>query len=378
MRINKKIRIALITETLGAAGSEKQLYELAIRLNKKIFEVFVICLSNITDPFEKKLKEHDIEVHVIKKVMRWDFLMVLRVYFLIKRLKIDIIHAFLLGASFYGLIAGKLAGIKSIISSNRGRLKEKSFLRYYKHRFVLTKSSAVVVNSRSVEEFTKEFYSLKKNNMHMIHNGLDAKSFSPNEGEGLKIKHELGLDNARIILGTAGRLFPVKNHSFLLQNAKTLLSNDRNIFFLLIGEGPLLNQLKEQSRNLDIEKNVLFLGRKINMADYVNILDIFVLTSDSESLPNAILEAMSLKKPVITFDVGGCGELVKDGVNGFLVPYMNHDVFCDKIRLLINDDSLRYRMGEAGKEMALKNFSMEKMVNSMESLYMSLWNKYHS
>ncbi len=373
MKTNKKIKLALIIGTLAAAGSERQLYELAMRLNKKIFEIFVICLSQSTHPFGEKLKENGIKVYVVKRMVRFDPLQVIKIYFLIKKLKIDIIHSFLLDASFYGLAAGKMANTKFIIASNRGCFKERSYLRFFKNRTVLSRSSLVIANSKMVEKFTKQYYNLKKNNIITVYNGVDTSHFICNKHEGLIIRRELGFNDAKVIIGTVGRLFAVKNHRFLLQIARSLIQEYRNIYFLIVGEGPLLNQLREQSKTLNIEKNIIFLGKKDNIVPYLNVIDIFVLTSKSEGLPNAILEAMSIEKPIVTFDVGGCRELVRESENGFLVPFMNHDLFSNKLKLLINDEQLRLKMGKMSRKIVVENFSMKEMINKMESIYMSFF-----
>ncbi|EHP84065.1 glycosyltransferase family 4 protein [Methanotorris formicicus] len=149
---------------------------------------------------------------------------------------------------------------------------------------------------------------------------------------------------------------------------------DIDFNFKLIGDGPLFNKIKEKIEKENM-KHVELLGKKsqIEVAKYMRNCSFLVLPSISEGLGMVLLEAMACGKAVIATNVGGIGEIVKDGYNGFLVPPNNPKILKDKIKILINDKNLREKFGKNGKEFS-KNFSWENVAKKVRSIYEECYN----
>jgi len=174
------------------------------------------------------------------------------------------------------------------------------------------------------------------------------------------------------VIGTIGRLVPVKNQAMLLRAAARLYEYHNNIKVLLIGDGPLENELVALATSLGIAPNVRFLGRRSNVPDILRTLDIFVLPSLSEGMSNTILEAMSCKLPVVATNVGGNSELVVHGLTGLLVQRNNHEEMCRKLEELVMNPDKREQMGSQGRKRVGSFFSIGKMIKNYESLYISM------
>jgi len=134
-----------------------------------------------------------------------------------------------------------------------------------------------------------------------------------------------------------------------------------------VGEGPERTSLEETAKEAGIE--AVFAGWQNEVLPYYSVMDIFVLPSLFEGLPNVLLEAMAMGKPVVATDVGANADLVENGVNGFLVSTRNPEQMASVLKKLVEDSNLRSRFGEIGREKVVGSFSLDKSVERVESLY---------
>jgi glycosyltransferase involved in cell wall biosynthesis len=154
------------------------------------------------------------------------------------------------------------------------------------------------------------------------------------------------------------------------------LKKNIDIKLLILGEGEDECKLKKQITDLNLKNNVFLLGKKENIFDYLNVSNVFVLSSLWEGLPLSLLEAMACGLPVVATNVGGIPEVVKDGLSGFLVEPKNPTILAKKIEYLLNlDIESRKKMGAEGRKIVESKFSLEKMVNNYENLYQDFLNK---
>ena len=149
------------------------------------------------------------------------------------------------------------------------------------------------------------------------------------------------------------------------------LSKNNNLLLDIIGDGELRGVLEEQVKRLGIEDNVKFLGYRNDIQQLVNKSDIFILSSNYEGISISVLEAMRSSLPIISTDVGGVSETVKDGINGLLVEKNNSQEMSDAILKLANNKNLIKSMGEASFVQFNDNFTLDKMSTSYNEVYKS-------
>lgn len=194
------------------------------------------------------------------------------------------------------------------------------------------------------------------NKLVTIHNGIPPIA-SP---YGKKESHPL-------IITMVARFSEQKDHALLLNAVKDI--DIKNLKVQLIGDGPQLPNMKSLTESLNIGDRVQFLGNRKDVPDLLAQADIFVLTSKWEGFPITILEAMRAGLPVICSDVGGCREAVEDGENGFLVPRGDGVVLANRLKQLIEDKDLRYKMGQKGRMRFEQYFTVEKMAEKTKRIY---------
>jgi glycosyltransferase involved in cell wall biosynthesis len=173
---------------------------------------------------------------------------------------------------------------------------------------------------------------------------------------------DLGVGDSCPLLGNVSRLAPVKDHLGLFQALDLIRSEFPHIKCMLIGDGPLREQLDQQVRIKHLSENVLFLGHQSHVADFIRIFDVAVSSSLYEGSSNFILEAMTDEKPIVATDVGGNRELVVDGINGFLVAKKDPQALAAAIVKLLKDEELRMTLGKAGRQRIGQELMLEQML----------------
>jgi len=161
----------------------------------------------------------------------------------------------------------------------------------------------------------------------------------------------------------------VKNHTMFLRVAARLASRFPSLEFLLVGDGPLREELQNLAVQLGISSRVLFLGERYDIPAILAATDIAVLPSFSESLPNAVLESMAAGVPVVATDVGGTRELLRSGETGLLVPPNDEDKFTEALERLLTRPSLRVEYGLRAKQVAKAGYRADHIRDQYENIY---------
>jgi glycosyltransferase involved in cell wall biosynthesis len=215
-----------------------------------------------------------------------------------------------------------------------------------------------VVVSEEMRRSLMGRYGFTRKDVIVIHNGICIP------------ERVISFPGARLVVGSAGRLFPVKDFSLFVDVARVVVQQGEHIDFVLAGDGPELNMLREKVKRHGMEERFTFLGQQENMASFYEGLGVYINTSKHEGIPMSVLEAMSYGLPIVAPKVGGFPEVLDQGVHGFLVEDRDPDTFAQYILRLSNFEERR-RMGQAARERAIASFSQETMVQR----YLQLYNK---
>ena len=370
-------RVGLVVGQLQAGGAERQLFELAVRLDRSRYEPVVICLSETGEPFGTRLTSHGVRVLLLARSRNYDPARVFKLSHVLREERIDLLHSFLLAANAYAWSSTLLARVARrrvpLIASSRTCIPPASALRKLIHRRAFLGAAAVVANSNSVMSFTRETYGLPADRIRVIPNGVDLESFGPDTiGEDARagIRRELGIPAAALVVGTLGRVSPEKNLDLFLRMAKTLSGEtDAGTVFVIGGDGPALPSLRLTADRLGLGDRLHFIGSRQDVARVLSGFDLFVLSSDTEGLPNAVMEAMAARLPVVATRAGGTDELVSENETGCLVATGDLDQLTSKVRSLLFDEKTRRRMGGEGRRRMETGYSVDLMVQRTVALY---------
>ena len=206
----------------------------------------------------------------------------------------------------------------------------------------------------------------------MIYNGIEVGRFNPDNAVCTAARQKLDLPLETPVIGMVANLVPVKRHDLLLKALMKVRERVPDVKCLLIGDGVLRATLEGMVQQMGLSETVVFLGSRPDVAGLLPALDVFVLSSDSESFSMAIVEAMASGKPVIATNSGGPGEIVIEGETGFLVPIGQPSSLAEKITLLLQNPTLAHQMGQKARCRAVNCFSLERMISAREMLFSDL------
>lgn len=237
------------------------------------------------------------------------------------------------------------------------------------NRFLVDQVIAVSQNLRSR---LAKYYS--QDRVVCIHNGISLPKLEFNEDQD-QVRARIGLAKGEFLIGTVGRLAAVKGHEFLIKSMPHLCKLLREFKVLLVGDGPLKNNLERLAASLGIRERVIFMGHHDSPMDIVRIMDLFVLPSLNEGIPLALLEAMSLQRPIVAARVGGVPEVVRHESNGLLVESRDAQAIASACGRLLCDKVLGRSLGEAARIDVAKRFSSAVMGENVAALYRKLLGK---
>jgi len=381
----KKLRVLHLITRLDKGGSAEDTLLAVKGLDKTKFEVTLMS-GPVEDPGqdrEKEIEESGIRHIFISELVRdvslfKDLKAFLKIYRVLRKEKFDIVHSHTSKAGFLGRLAAKLSGVPISIYTPHGHvffgyfspLKTKIFILLEKLASPLTDKITALTNGEKEDYLSHKIAGERR--LVVICSGVDLNKFKelPSD-EKLKIKKELGIPESSLLVGTVGRLVPVKGPEFLIEASKIILTKYPDSYFIFAGDGPLRQSLEMKARRMGVRENIIFLGWRDDVPRIISILDVFVLPSLNEGMGRVLVEAMALRKPIVASRVGGIPDLVAHGKNGFLVPPQDPRELAKFIQLLLEDREKREEMGSAGQKI-ISNFSKERMIEDTERLYEEL------
>lgn len=188
-----------------------------------------------------------------------------------------------------------------------------------------------------------------------------------------QLRRSLGIGDDHLVVGTAGRLVPVKGLDCFIRAAKLVYEAMPRTRFVILGDGPLMNPLQSLARELGLAATLRFPGHREDAALFMAMMDIYVTSSLHEGLPMAVLEAQSLGRAVVATAVGGLPEIVQDGITGRLVSPGDVQGLAGDILELLSQEGLREALGQRGRENIWREFTQARLCQETVQLYQSLF-----
>mgnify|MGYP001040938267 CR=1 FL=1 len=364
----------LITE-LNTGGAQKALVRLLARLDRQRFSPAVVCLYNGDGAVSHEIRDLGVPVTDLGMTAKWRWDAFWRLYRLLRRERPVILHTWMFHANLPGRLLGQVVGIPVVITSRRN-VNIGGSIREWLTRWTAGLDDKVIAVCEQARQAEIERAQIPPQKVVTIHNGCDVKGFSQVPAEAsAQIREALAIPPDVSLIGSIGRLHPQKDFAALLTAVPKIQEQNPDIHLLLVGEGELRDDLEAQSQLTGLARLVTFAGYRTEIPEILGALDVFVLPSLWEGMPNVVLEAMAAGLSVVATAVGGTPEVVVDGITGLLVPPYDSDALAEAINRLLCDPDLRHRMGQAGRTRIEHHFSIEETVQRTEELYMKLLKK---
>jgi sugar transferase (PEP-CTERM/EpsH1 system associated) len=372
---NSRLRILHIVSCLGIGGMEHGVLKVIKGLGQTEFEHQICAMRGVDDSFVRQMKV-DAKVSAVGNGEPGFQFPMFRLMRLMKEFRPHIVHTRNFGA-VEAIAAARLARVPVAIHSEHGYELEILGGLPLRRRLVCRALYAIADQVCTVTQDLRNYHSkqswLSPKRFHVIYNGVNTDQFSPRPELRMALRSELGIPIDRIVIGSAGRLVPIKDLNTLLQAAEILVRQGKNVHVLIVGSGPELPRLQAYAlESRELAGRTSFLSASDRVADILNSMDIFVLPSISEGMSNTILEAMATGLPVAVSRAGGNPELVEGGRFGCLFNPRDLDALAGHLSQLADNAALRRGYGRAARQRAEEQFSLSVMIKNYRDLYTNL------
>lgn len=355
-------------------GTERVIAQMIEHLDRKRFNLSLCCLYQ-PGPLGERLIQARIPVYHGLAKSCWDFRVLARLTRLLKQKKVDVL--FMINQpmiQFWGTWCGLLAEVPVRIAAVRSMGRwNRSRRRLWVNQLTLPWTTCVTALSETHKKYLVQNEGMNARKIEIVPNGVDPSLFflkttAPPLRESLRIPRESS------VVGMVAMLRPEKGHTVFLQAASQILKKAPDTFFLIAGEGEERAKLEVFAKKLGIDSRVRFLGVRIDIPEFLSVFDVAVLSSHPvvEAFSNSVLEYMAAAKPVVATHVGSLRELVEEGKTGFLVEPGDWETMGKRILTLLQDRALAERMGRAGREKVLKEYTLDQTVKKTEALFEKL------
>jgi glycosyltransferase involved in cell wall biosynthesis len=363
------MKILFLIDEICVGGKERRMIELIKGLlSTGGYEITLVYFTpGIGYPY---LLDMPIRLLELKRTTKKDLSIFSKLYRLIRNFKPDVIHSWGSMSSIYVLpsvlLYRRAKFINGIIADAPENLTIKNE-DYLRGRLTFPFSDAIVSNTHA----GIRSYKAQSKKSHCIYNGMDPARFI-NLKSKQSVLDSIGLKADEFIVGMIAVFEDRKDYETIIKAAAKLQEQKHKIKILLIGDGMLKKSMEELADSLKV-KNVLFLGHKPDVENYIQLLNAGVLTTNHpvhcEGISNSLIECMALGKPIIGTAGGGTNELINDGYNGYLIPPKNPELLAERILYLFNHQAISEEMGRNGLKMAMEKFTLDRMTKDFINVY---------
>jgi sugar transferase (PEP-CTERM/EpsH1 system associated) len=370
-----RLRILHVVSCLGMGGTEHGVLKIIRGLGHAEFEHQICAVRGVDDNFVRQMNV-PAQISAVGLAEPGFQFPLFRLMHLMKKFRPHIVHTRNFGA-LEAIAAARFVGVPVAIHSEHGYELEilggLPFRRRLVCRALYTMADQVCTVTRDLMDYHSKQSWLSPRKFRVIYNGVDTDLFSPRPDLAAVLRSEIGVPMGRVVIGSVGRLVPIKDYKTLLQAAEILVRQGKEVHVLLVGSGPELPKLQSYAAaSTELAGRVLFLPASNRIADLLNSMDVFVLPSISEGMSNTILEAMATGLPVVVSCAGGNPELVDDGSVGGLFDPRDVEALARHLSRLVDNSALRREYGRAARQRAVDQFSLSGMVQHYRETYVDL------
>jgi glycosyltransferase involved in cell wall biosynthesis len=364
------LKVLLVYYEPQQSGQTNHVLSLCHGLDKTKFTITVVLPTKLNQS-SAAFKSAGVNVVPlsINKVF-WDIQSIISLIRLVRSQNFDIVHVHSQEAGLIARVAARLAGAKAIVytpqCTNISHAKLFWLYTYTEKLFSYITDMIISVSEKDRMRIIQ--WGIPAAKVITINNGIDP-DLAKEPLDIVVMKQMLGLDEMHPIVMQVCRLSYQKNPLAFVEGASLVIDKFPDVQFILIGDGPLRDEVEESIHNLGLQKKIHCLGWQDDADKLLAIADVVTLTSRWEGMPYVLLEAMAWSRPVVATAVNGCPEIVEDCMTGYLVPTNDPKLWAKSVIDLLEDAKKSKYMGRCGNRRFIEKFSLEKMINQTEELY---------
>jgi glycosyltransferase involved in cell wall biosynthesis len=371
----RRLKVVTLVRMFGEAGgggAERIARELLAALDADRFDR-MLCVSRppaaddpTGEPIEADLRRRGVRVQFLSRRFKYDPFAWWPLLRLLRRERVDVLHAHTFGHNAWATVLGRLAGVGVVVAHEHNWAFAGRPLRpFVDRRLIARGSDAIIVVSEDARRKMIEVERIPPDRLVVLPNGVPAMP----PGNGHAVRAELAIGRHDPVIGVVCVMRPEKAVGSLVRAAALLLPEVPRLRVVVAGDGPDRPAVQALARELDVADRVHLLGDRMDVPDILAALDVAVLCSDYEGIPLALLEYMDAARPIVATRVGGIPELIEDGVDGLLVPPRDPPALAEAILALLRDPERAAAMGARARERCRREFSVDASVERLQELY---------
>lgn len=370
--MNPKVKVLHIIKSLGRGGAEMLLPE-TLRLHDKVgFEFHYAYFLPWKNQMVESIRDQGGKVICFEANNNVVLMMKVRVVArYIRENKIQLVHAHLPWAGILARLVGKLTGVP-VIYTEHNKQERYHFATRFINLFTMDLLSTVVAVSADVAESIHRHKPRLDVPVRTILNGVNIDTFYKPRFIDQNVRQKLSIPTDSLIIGTIAVFRFQKRLDLWMETAATIVQQFKHVHFIIVGDGPLKNELLQKCSALGMEDRIHFPGLETDVRPYLASFDIYMMTSLFEGLPIALLEAMAMECPIITTDAGGIKEVIRHELDGLVCRIDEPEMLAKFAYSLIQSPELRMRYGKQARKRVAEDFSLEQMVGKLEALYRTM------
>ena len=356
---------------LGAAGMENGIINICHGLARDCFSPS-ICTFTPGEAAEQRVDEGRVQLYHLRKRFGNDPTLPVRLAWLLRRRKIDVLHTHGWGTLIEGIVAARLASVPAVVHGEHGKIADRR-RQIVAQRWGWRRVDRILAVSSALADRMSHIIDFPRSRIQVIPNGVDAERFQPSATPKCEFRRQLGLPASGLLIGMVARFVPFKDHAGVLHAVARLRGTTSEAHLALAGDGPLGDELRQLANKLDIADNVHFLGELSRVESLLYALDVLVSNSShNEGMSNAMLEAMACGVPVVATRVAASPELLDEGNAGLLIAPRDTEALARALQQLIEKPKLRQSLSQLGRERIEAHYDITSMVESYGRLYLQL------
>ena len=375
----------IITRLIVGGAQENTMYSI-LGLMRKGYEVRLLSGPTYGPEGEivSEIKKKGIYLSIIRELRRninplIDLIAFIRIYKFIRRYKPEVVHTHSSKAGILGRIAASMAGTRCIVHTIHGLPYHKFQNRLIRHFYILSERIAalfchrILSVSKNLIRIAVKDKIAREHKFRVVFSGINISDFLNPDINSSELQGSLGIvPNQDFVIGTIARLFHLKGHKYIISCSRKIIEKHPNVKFLFVGDGILRENFIKRLKDLNLKKHFIFTGLvpRDRIPDYISLMNLVVHPSLREGLARVIPQGLLMEKPIVIFDIDGASDIIKEAETGYLVQPKNTEQMKDKILFCIENYQKAKETAFNGKKIVLKLFPIEKMVNTIEKIYL--------
>lgn len=365
------VHVLHLIDGLTFGGAETLLRDLASGLERRGYRITVGYST--PGPFVQELADKGLTLKRIPRLALVDPIFLVRMVRLMRSDPPQIVHTHLFKSDFHGRLAARIANVPVVVSTlHNNDVWARNWLLGHLYGATARFADRLIAVSPEVREFHLAKTGVPEDKLMVIENSVDVSHFEGHEAEARAIRAEFEVAEDAPLFGIVGRLKPQKDLPTFLHAAAEILREQPDARFLVVGDGPLQDELEAQADELGLRPALVFTGMRKDVPAILSALDALVLSSLWEGLPVILLEAMAAGLPVVSTAVDGVQGVALPDETALLVPVSDPKALAQACLRLARDLALRESMGRAGKARVTKRYSLDAMIDRISALYVEL------